>query len=292
MKPAFSKIIAPVIFLALLLIIFSCNKNNDALNGPAPQPANRAPVAIAGNDRVLNITNCSSLRSVALDGTLSYDPDIGKLKYRWTKIAGPDCILTDTTNAIARASNLVSGLYAFELKVLDSFQSTGKDTITVTVSGSPLPIEVNMDAALSVNFGFSENHFDCYLPFFVSPYCYYYDLFTAVGSFDLTPIGAITFTIHEETDTTYLSSVHHTDMYLNCSGCAPSMNLEGSSSINFKNLMRQGGGPFSGTLQVENGTAKGCDQNIFTNLNPLIITGTMDTAMHTMNLTIRGKVYF
>ena len=292
MKPAFFKTIAPVIFLALLIFIFSCNKNNDDLNGPAPQPANRAPIAIAGDDRVLNITNCSSPRSVALDGTLSYDPGLQKLKYHWRKLAGPDCILSDTTNAIARASNLGPGLYVFELKVLDALEFIGKDTIAVTVTGSPVPIEINMDVSFAANFGFSENHVYCYYPFFISPYCYYYDLFTAVGSFNLSPIGQITFTIHEETDTTNLSSIHHTDVYLNCNACAPSMYLDGSSSINFKNLMRQGGGPFSGSLQIENGTAKGCDQNIFNNLNPLMITGTMDTVMHTVSLTIRGKVYF
>jgi hypothetical protein len=227
-----------------------------------------------------------------LDGTLSYDPELDKLKYRWTKVAGPNCILSDTTNAIAHAPNLSSGLYAFELTVADQVQLIAKDTIIVTITGSPAPIEVNMDVTIASNFGFSENHLYCNYPFFISPYCYYYDLFNVVGSFNLSPIGQITFTVHEETDTTNMSTVHRTDMYLNCNACAPSMNLDGSSSINFKNLMRLGGGPFSGTLQIENGTARGCDQNIFTNLNPLIITGTMDTAMHTFNLNIRGKVYF
>ena len=44
---------------------------------------------------------------------------------------------------------------------------------------------------------------------------------------------------------------------------------------------------------MEAGSAKNnCDPDVFENANPMILTGNMDTATHTINLTLKGKVYF
>ena len=68
--------------------------------------------------------------------------------------------------------------------------------------------------------------------------------------------------------------------------------LSGSGSVNFKKLIRQGGGPFTGTFTVSSGSANQCDPNIFTSLPPLTVTGNLDLTTNRVSLKIKGKVYF
>ena len=61
---------------------------------------------------------------------------------------------------------------------------------------------------------------------------------------------------------------------------------------NFKKLIQGGGGAFSGSLKVIEGSAKNCTANIYENAMSLIITGSIDTTAHTFNITIKGKTFF
>lgn len=78
---------------------------------------NHPPVANAGTDQVIILpTNAYNL-----DGTASFDPDNNITVYLWTKIAGPAAFtLTNANIALTYVTNLVQGIYLFELKVIDA----------------------------------------------------------------------------------------------------------------------------------------------------------------------------
>ena len=134
-----------------------------------------------------------------------------------------------------------------------------------------------------VVFTFQDNYADCYY------HCSYYDYTSIQIQFDFPSIGQFNFYTQEYADTASASDVHTTSMSLYGDN-GPGVN--GTSSINFKKLIQKGGGSFSGTLKIEQGSAQNCNQNIYTNLNPLTVTGSLDTTAHTISLTIKGKTYF
>ena len=292
------------VILLFVGVLDSCHKDKEAMNSgtPAQQP-NRTPVANAGADISVNLVSCYSGRTAELDGSASYDPDNSFIDYGWRKISGPFCILSSgATPAKAHLSQLVAGQYAFELRVTDEGSSSSKglssrDTVVVNVTGSASPTEINLDETINGSFLFRDNYEECdeeYSPFGSFYYCVYTDITTITGRFSLSlPLGQINFGISENADTATASDNHDTRMDLSCNTCVPSRYLSGSCSINFKKLIQQGGGSFNGTIKIEHGSAKdNCDQNVFDNLLPLTVTGIMDTTAHTVNLTIKGKVYF
>ena len=132
MKHAFQAVAWPLMFACL--IICSCKKD-DLCEGCQPVPPvnkpNMPPVAFAGLDQKINLPK----DSVYLYGTASYDPD-GKLtKYKWSKISGPSSFLmVNEDSVLAKAINLVKGVYQFELTVTDSPGLIDRDTVIVTVN--------------------------------------------------------------------------------------------------------------------------------------------------------------
>jgi N-acetylneuraminic acid mutarotase len=92
---------------------------------------NKPPIAIAGNDTAITFP----LDSVLLDGSKSSDPD-GKIsEWKWTKIAGPASVTIANANAVTtQVSNLIQGVYQFELKVTDAGGLFSKDTIQIFVN--------------------------------------------------------------------------------------------------------------------------------------------------------------
>jgi len=96
---------------------------------------NRPPVANAGVDQTITLP----VSTITLDGYGSTDPDNNITNYSWTKISGPSSF--NITNAIAvqtQVTNLVQGIYQFELKVTDAGGLFSKDTVQATVM-SPSP---------------------------------------------------------------------------------------------------------------------------------------------------------
>ena len=68
------------------------------------------------------------------------------LKYEWTKISGPSQFkIVSPDSAITQITNLVAGIYQFELKVTNSFNLSARDTMVLTVS--PL-INTNFSASI------------------------------------------------------------------------------------------------------------------------------------------------
>jgi len=102
----------------------------------AAPPANQAPIAIAGTDKVITLPT----NTVSLSGTASYDIDGTVASYQWSKITGPALFAIATpTQAQTNVNNLVAGVYTFELKVTDNKGAIGKDTVKVTVNPVPVP---------------------------------------------------------------------------------------------------------------------------------------------------------
>ena len=92
-----------------------------------PPPPNRAPVAHAGADQVLNQAG-----TVTLDGSASFDPDGDTLTYQWVQVSGRPATLTgaDTVNPTFTAEQ---GSYTFRLIVDDGRGLTDTDEVDIFV---------------------------------------------------------------------------------------------------------------------------------------------------------------
>ncbi len=121
----------------------------------ASDAPNLAPIAYAGNNQYLNIPN----NSTSLDGSLSNDPDGTITSYQWTRISGPTQYnITGDNSAVANISNLVDGIYQFELTVTDNSGSVGTSTVTVFVGSRILfDFGASLTAAPDVNGNYWNN---------------------------------------------------------------------------------------------------------------------------------------
>ena len=135
-----------VLSISLASIFFSCQKEYNGRNGTnAPEnngrgtrgpKTNRPPVANAGADQVITLPS----NSVNLNGSASTDPDNNIASYQWTKISGPSSFTIANPNAVqTQVTNLVEGVYQFDLKVTDRFGLYDNDVVQVTVGNSSPP---------------------------------------------------------------------------------------------------------------------------------------------------------
>jgi hypothetical protein len=94
---------------------------------PAPEVA---PVAHAGLDVVLTLP----VNNTSLNGS-GTDVDGSIVAYQWSRLSGPSSyVIGNASSAQTTLSNLVQGVYQFELKVTDNLGASGKDTISVVVN--------------------------------------------------------------------------------------------------------------------------------------------------------------
>jgi dipeptidyl aminopeptidase/acylaminoacyl peptidase len=130
--------------LLISMIFFSCKKeynerngnNAPGSNGRGLKGPNRPPVANAGADQVITLPS----NSVNLDGSASTDPNNNITSYAWTKISGPSSFTIANANAAqTQVTNLIEGVYEFELKVTDAKGLFDKDIMQVTVQPQPPP---------------------------------------------------------------------------------------------------------------------------------------------------------
>ncbi len=117
-----------------------------------------------------------------------------------------------------------------------------------------------------------------------------YDLIEIRGKATLSGLGDFDITVIEYADTA-ISSDEIYENFIEISQ-GSSLYISGNQSINFKKLIREGGGAFSGTLKITRGSVQYFDRNIFSSLPPLIVTGTLDVNTHIVDLRIKGKTYF
>lgn len=271
-------------FATWMLSITSCKK--DSMNYSV---LNRYPVAIAGADISVVLSSCTETNGFAeLDGTASHDPENNIVSYIWTYISGPlGFVLKNSTSAKARAENLSSGIYCFELSVRDAEHVSSKDTVRITVTG---PVkEYDFDITLNSTFNFKNNYEDCDYYYYYP--CSYYDLTQIIGKSVSQPFGEMQISVSEIADTSDLSVIHSTTIYINDLDFY-NLFINGTCSVNFKKLIQQGGGAFNGIFTITNGSAEFCDPNAFRNVSHLEVTGSLDTVTTAVTLRIKGKIYF
>ena len=125
--------------ISVASIFFSCKKESSFNRNTAPDEVAGArslgkgkplpPVANAGPDQTVTLTT----NTVTLNGSASTDPNNDISSYLWTKISGPSSFTIVNANAIqTQVTNLVQGIYQFELKVTDARGLFDKDTVQIT----------------------------------------------------------------------------------------------------------------------------------------------------------------
>ncbi len=101
---------------------------------------NQPPVANAGPDQAITLP----VNTVNLDGSASSDPDNNIIIYTWTKIEGPSTFTIASANTVqTQVSNLVQGIYQFELKVTDAGLLFSTDTVKVSVESGVIIVDCN-----------------------------------------------------------------------------------------------------------------------------------------------------
>jgi gliding motility-associated-like protein len=94
-----------------------------------PLATNQNPTANAGPNKNITLpTNTLILNGI---GT---DPDGSIASYLWTKVSGPTATLTNAGTQNLSLSNLLQGVYVFQLTVTDDKSATASSQVTVTVN--------------------------------------------------------------------------------------------------------------------------------------------------------------
>ncbi len=268
-------------FLTVIFIYLACKKPPP----PSPPAVNLPPVAKAGADQSFTLASCSDKVNAELDGSGSTDPENKISSYTWKKIAGPEGFTIRNPNSVkTTVVNLSTGEYAFELTVTDAGSLSSKDTVLISVKSTPK--EYDLDIPANGTYTFIDNDdpsFGCYF----SNNCKFVDRTEIQAKGTFPPLGEFTVDFTEETDTAATSYAPYSTIYIYQDNINNS-SLIGTTSVNLKKLIQQGGGAFSGTLTVTNA----CNADSIKNLPPLTVTGSLDTARGTAALRIKGKAYF
>ncbi|HEX6849615.1 MAG TPA: hypothetical protein VF144_21660 [Chitinophagaceae bacterium] len=138
------QILSAVLFISI--IFFSCKKESafnrntpsDEVAGARPPGKGKPlpPVANAGPDQTILLPT----NTVALDGSASTDPNNNIASYLWTKVSGPSSFTIANPNSVqTQVTNLIEGVYEFELKVTDARGLIDKDIVQATVMLNQLP---------------------------------------------------------------------------------------------------------------------------------------------------------
>ncbi|MEI9942617.1 MAG: PKD domain-containing protein [Chitinophagaceae bacterium] len=110
------------------------------VNAAVPPPVNQAPVANAGADQTITLP----LNNTTVYGNGSSDPDGTIASYAWSKIAGPSSFTITSPSLIQTTiTNLVQGVYQFELKITDNQGATATDVVVITVNAAVPPPVAN-----------------------------------------------------------------------------------------------------------------------------------------------------
>ena len=138
------QVLTAVLFISM--IFFSCQKEKTFTTDGVNESANarrgrgggkpRPPIANAGPDQTITLPT----NTAALNGSASTDPNNDISSYLWTKISGPSSFTIANANAAqTQVTNLIEGVYEFELTVTDARGSIDKDIVQVTVILNQLP---------------------------------------------------------------------------------------------------------------------------------------------------------
>ncbi|MBS1924844.1 MAG: tandem-95 repeat protein [Bacteroidetes bacterium] len=142
------------------LIRLDVGDNNGAIGrdtltvfvNPAASESNTPPVALAGNDIVLQLP----ANTTVLNGGNSFDASGAIVSYTWTQVGGtaPGVTITSPNSSSTSVSFSNAGTYTFRLKVTDNGGLYATDDIVVSVLPEPTAtdkiINVNLTDAINV----------------------------------------------------------------------------------------------------------------------------------------------
>jgi hypothetical protein len=271
--------------LTWLISIASCKKDREV----QPRP-NLAPVARAGSDISVQLSSCSDRSGIAeLDGSASSDPDGNVASYFWTKIYGPPGeIISNPSSAKARIEHISPGEYVFELVVNDVAGLASRDTVLLIVKGEPR--EYDLDITFNSTYIFQDSTTNCATWYDYYAYCEYKST-SIFGRGFFSPMGEFTIYVSEQDVTDATGNTRNSFIHIYLDNIN-NVFISGDCSVNFKNLIQQGGGSFTGTSQISNGSALVCDPPAFANLSALTVSGNLDFSAKTVTLRVEGKAYF
>jgi len=245
---------APLAVVCFLIALFlSCKKEKDKLS-------NRAPYAIAGPDQTIFLPG----DSVVLDGSASVDADQNLKGFEWYQIGGPASSHISSPMAPRTAvTNLVEGIYEFELRIADTYGLFAKDRIIVTVIRCAG--EYNIDETIVCTYWQVDNVEDCsdypYLE------CQYYDAVEILGGFSIPSYGDVRFGIYEHTDTLVADLVTSTSASLWNDVSQGQHVMSGQTSfMKIGAGIKQGGGSFNGTFNLIMDRQKNVSQKLSTHI--------------------------
>lgn len=263
------------------LVTGSCKKEETNAFPPVPSPpiaAHKAPAISAGGYIKLVLPNDSCV----LTGTVITGSGIKS--FLWEKVSGPAGFSIEHPDSLITAVHgLQEGTYIFRLTATDSSGLTGSAAVTVDVSSFEV-FENDLDMNMDAEYTFHNNAEVC-------PWdCYYAD-YTTINSSALLSGSELKVWVYEETD----SAANSFNVYYGYTGFRLSSTLfaSGPSSFNLKKVIQQGGGTFTGTIQLNSSSALGTwRQDAFRNLPPLTVTGELDTTSRSIKMQIKGKIIF
>jgi hypothetical protein len=122
------KIVFRMHTLALMASLWLVSGCSGGTAGP-----NRAPVAVAGPDRVAAVQE-----TVVLNASGSYDPDGDTITYQWTLVAAPGEAALSAERAVStELVPDVTGVWVVRLEVSDGRLKSQPDVVQVRVTGGP-----------------------------------------------------------------------------------------------------------------------------------------------------------
>ena len=131
--------------LIWLTVSISCRKEYSCENCILTNKPliSQSPIAVAGPDQTIRLP----LNSITLDGSASSDPDSNIVSYKWAKLTGPSSYnIGNDTKVQTVVTNLVQGIYLFELAVTDATGLISKDTMQVVINSPSANLPPDADA--------------------------------------------------------------------------------------------------------------------------------------------------
>lgn len=106
-----------------------------------PTPTNIAPTANAWVDKTIILPT----NTATLDGVNSKDSDGSIVSYNWKQVSWPNTATVSNilTNPVVTISNIIAGIYVFELTVTDEKWATSKDQAQITVQSAWTTTQIN-----------------------------------------------------------------------------------------------------------------------------------------------------
>lgn len=136
--PTISNLVAGVYVFDLTVTDNNGGKTKGRTQVTVKAADNKPPKASAGGYQTIKLPT----NSVKLNASSSYDPDGNISSYQWTQFEGPSkADFNSITAVMPTISNLVAGVYVFDLSVTDNdgAKSTGRTQVTVKPADNKPP---------------------------------------------------------------------------------------------------------------------------------------------------------